>query len=150
MTGSPNPLETTSVMSGTGDRKHEDAVAPRAPTTLAESGLSESQVLSLLLKTLYTQGALTGHELAKKVALVDTETFKVTANVEAGENPTRAELHEALAQAAVVEAVDADVDHDSASPASSSSSASRSCRRSRAYASATRSRCPARRPGSRV
>jgi predicted ATPase with chaperone activity len=37
--------------------------------TLAESGLSESQVISLLLKTLYTQGALTGHELSRKVAL---------------------------------------------------------------------------------
>ncbi len=43
--------------------------SPSAPQSLAEAGLSESQVLSLLLKTLYHQGALTGHQLAEKVAL---------------------------------------------------------------------------------
>ncbi len=43
--------------------------APPAPQSLAEAGLSDSQVLSLLLKTLFQQGALTGHELAEKVAL---------------------------------------------------------------------------------
>ena len=43
--------------------------APPAPQSMAEAGLSDSQVLTLLLKTLYQQGALTGHELAEKVAL---------------------------------------------------------------------------------
>jgi predicted ATPase with chaperone activity len=44
-------------------------MAPTAPQTLAEAGLSESQVLSLLLKTLFQQGSLLGHELARKLAL---------------------------------------------------------------------------------
>ena len=43
--------------------------APPAPQSLTEAGLTEAQVLYLLLKTLYQQGALTGHELAHKVAL---------------------------------------------------------------------------------
>ncbi len=42
---------------------------PPAPQSLAEAGISDSQVLSLLLKTLYQQGSLIGHELARKVAL---------------------------------------------------------------------------------
>jgi predicted ATPase with chaperone activity len=46
-----------------------DASAPPPPGSLEESGLSESQVLFLLLKTLYQQGSLTGHQLALKMAL---------------------------------------------------------------------------------
>lgn len=42
---------------------------PPAPQTLEESGLSDSQVLSLLLKTLFTQGGLTGQELARRICL---------------------------------------------------------------------------------
>jgi predicted ATPase with chaperone activity len=44
-------------------------MAPPAPQTLADAGLSDSQVLSLILKTLYQQGSLAGHELAQKLAL---------------------------------------------------------------------------------
>lgn len=52
------------------DNGHTTTVPiPPAPETLAEAGLSESQVLSLLLKTIYQQGSLTGHELAQKLAL---------------------------------------------------------------------------------
>ena len=46
-----------------------ETLAPPAPQTLGEAGLSEAQVLYLMLKTIYQQGALTGHELASKVAL---------------------------------------------------------------------------------
>lgn len=42
---------------------------PPAPHTLEETGLSGSQVLSLLLKTLYQQGGLSGQELAEKLCL---------------------------------------------------------------------------------
>ena len=42
---------------------------PKAPETIEETGLSESQIISLLLKTLYQQGALLGSELAAAMAL---------------------------------------------------------------------------------
>jgi len=42
---------------------------PPAPQTLEEAGLSEAQVLSLMLKTLYHQGGLSGNDLADKVSL---------------------------------------------------------------------------------
>ena len=42
---------------------------PRAPGSLAETGLTESQVISLLLKTLYQRGSLHGSALAHAVAL---------------------------------------------------------------------------------
>jgi len=42
---------------------------PRAPTSIEETGLSDSQVTSLLLKTLYQRGSLTGNELADVSAL---------------------------------------------------------------------------------
>ena len=38
-----------------------ETLAPPAPQTLGEAGLSEAQVLYLMLKTIYQQGALTGH-----------------------------------------------------------------------------------------
>jgi predicted ATPase with chaperone activity len=42
---------------------------PLAPQTLEETGLSDLQVMALLLKTLHAQGGLTGQELAEKVCL---------------------------------------------------------------------------------
>jgi len=46
-----------------------DATRPRAPRTLAETGLTEGRVTSLLLKTLYQRGSLHGSALARAVAL---------------------------------------------------------------------------------
>jgi predicted ATPase with chaperone activity len=43
--------------------------APPVPDTLADTGLSESQIADLLLKVLYQNGALRGDALAKAVAL---------------------------------------------------------------------------------
>ena len=51
------------------DSLEPDISAPPAPQSLAEAGISESQVLFLMLKTLYQQGNLTGRQLADKVAL---------------------------------------------------------------------------------
>jgi predicted ATPase with chaperone activity len=42
---------------------------PEAPTSLEETGLSEAQVIGLLLKTLFQQGGLLGDSLAEAVAL---------------------------------------------------------------------------------
>jgi hypothetical protein len=42
------------------DGSGSETLAPPAPQTLAEAGLSEAQVLYLLLKTLYQQGASPG------------------------------------------------------------------------------------------
>jgi len=47
----------------------KDGLVPRAPTTLAETGLTESQVMSLLLKTLHQFGALQGDAIADAMAL---------------------------------------------------------------------------------
>jgi predicted ATPase with chaperone activity len=46
-----------------------DGPVPKAPTTLEETGLTASQVTSLMLKTLYQRGALTGNGLAEAAAL---------------------------------------------------------------------------------
>lgn len=46
----------------------DSSVAPAAPTSLEQTGLSEDNVLSLLLKTLYT-GELSGMELSDKVKI---------------------------------------------------------------------------------
>ena len=43
-------------------------MAPAAPTSLAQTGLSPDNVLGLLLKTLYT-GELSGMELSDKVKI---------------------------------------------------------------------------------
>ncbi len=45
------------------------AFIPRKPETLADTGLSESQVTNLLLKILYQNGAMAGDELAEAIAL---------------------------------------------------------------------------------
>jgi predicted ATPase with chaperone activity len=42
---------------------------PRAPTTLAETGLSPEMVIDLILKTLYVQGARTGQQLTEALCL---------------------------------------------------------------------------------
>jgi predicted ATPase with chaperone activity len=60
-----NAAAAPGLENGTGS----ETLAPPAPQTLGEAGLSEAQVLYLLLKTIYQQGALTGHELSDKVAL---------------------------------------------------------------------------------
>jgi len=44
-------------------------VAPKAPMSVEETGLSGPQITSLLLKTLYHRGALTGNELADAISL---------------------------------------------------------------------------------
>ena len=45
------------------------AVAPVAPRTLAEAGLSPDLITQLVLKTLHLSGELSGTELAKRVGL---------------------------------------------------------------------------------
>jgi predicted ATPase with chaperone activity len=42
---------------------------PKAPKSVADTGLSEAQITSLVLKTLYQRGALTGNGLADALAL---------------------------------------------------------------------------------
>ena len=46
----------------------ESSVAPAAPTTLEQTGLSSDNVLGLILKALYT-GELSGRELADQVKI---------------------------------------------------------------------------------
>lgn len=64
--------------------------APRTPRTLSESGLSNSQLSDLLLKTLYVHGVLQGSELARLIRLpfgVIEETLRILRDqrlVEAG------------------------------------------------------------------
>ena len=43
--------------------------APRSPRTLSESGLSNSHLSDLLLKTLYVHGVVQGTELARMIRL---------------------------------------------------------------------------------
>ncbi len=52
-----------------GAAEARENLVPRAPGTLAETGLTEAQVTSLLLKTLYQHGALNGDALADAMAL---------------------------------------------------------------------------------
>jgi len=58
---------------GLGDPSPEgsapEGLTPEAPRTLEDTGLTESQVIGLLLKTLYQRGALLGNSLADAVAL---------------------------------------------------------------------------------
>ena len=49
---------------GTRENAAEVQVAPRLPMTLEQTGLSESFVSELLMKTLYVQGSRTGDQLA--------------------------------------------------------------------------------------
>ena len=44
-------------------------LAPRAPETIADTGLSPEAIIELLLKTLYVQGARSGQELVDSVCL---------------------------------------------------------------------------------
>lgn len=69
MTAPDLPPATASVLSEPLAGLNEEGTTPPAPQSLAEAGLSDSQVLSLLLKTLYVQGSLTGHQLSQKTAL---------------------------------------------------------------------------------
>jgi predicted ATPase with chaperone activity len=70
MTAAENsPATTQPLEERTNSTSPSPKVIPPAPQSLGEAGLSESQVLSLLLKTLYHQGGLSGNDLAEKVCL---------------------------------------------------------------------------------
>ena len=60
--GAPAP------MLGDASGEAETSVAPAAPTTLDETGLSRDNILALSLKTLYT-GELSGRELSDKIKI---------------------------------------------------------------------------------
>jgi len=73
--GAPIHSEMKSEKPAAGGAGHEELPrgmlhsAPPAPTTVRETGLTESQVVDLLLKTLYQRGSLHGNALADAMAL---------------------------------------------------------------------------------
>ena len=60
--------EAESILSQEPGQVVESSVAPAAPTTLAQTGLSSDNVLALCLKTLYT-GELSGIELSEAIRI---------------------------------------------------------------------------------
>ena len=69
-TRQPDPTadRLTPMLSDPSSRSVESSIAPAAPTTLAQTGLSSDIVLGLSLKALYT-GELSGRELSDKVKI---------------------------------------------------------------------------------
>ena len=67
----PLLAQAAPVPGGVGDESGEtgeSSVAPAAPTTLAETGLSSEGILTLILKALYT-GELSGRELSDEIRI---------------------------------------------------------------------------------
>jgi len=63
-----NPTDDNQVVNF-GSEADEALIVPQAPQALSDTGLSESQVMDLILKVLYQRGAQAGNDLADAICL---------------------------------------------------------------------------------